>query len=92
MGGDGSMIQVQDQTLTPEHIVNSYRSVFREVHGRDPHVRHMGGQWYDVSGEMVHRLALLTEISRLSDIVRRQRSSRTDRNVINRIIARLRGL
>lgn len=85
-------MQSDDQTLTPYHITTSYRSVFRQLHGCDPHIRHMGGQWYDVNGEMVHRLALMTEISRLSDIVRRQRRTNTDKSMIQRLIGRLRGL
>jgi hypothetical protein len=82
-----------DITLTPEWIVNEYEAAYRKVHGYDPRIRHIGGQWYYIGGETVHRVALLTETARLRDIVKQQNPfSSPNRGMISRLIARLRGI
>ena len=82
-----------DVTLTPQQMVDDYESAYRKVHGQDPRVRHIGGQWYYVGGETIHRLALLTETARLRDIARQQNPfSSPTRGMITRLIARLRGI
>jgi hypothetical protein len=57
-----------------------------------PTVRHLGGQWYYVNGETLHRVALMTETKRLRDLVKSQRQASAERNVITRLIAKLRGI
>lgn len=79
-----------DPTLTPQLIIEAYTRAFGQVNRRQPNVHHLGGQWYYVNGETVHRLALMAETARLRDLVKQQRS--TDRGVINRLIAKLRGI
>lgn len=82
-----------DQTLTPNIIVESYESAYWKVYGRDPRVHHLGAQWYAVNGETVHRLSLMTEIGRLRDEAQRQKPfPAPNRSMINRLISRLRNL
>jgi len=84
----------RQKTLTPQQIVQDYSHIFGRVYGREPSVLHLGGPWYEVNGETVHRLALLTEIERLRMLAPPPppRRAVTDRGVINRLIAKLRGI
>ena len=80
-----------DPTLTPDIIVTSYERAYRQVYGHDPRIRHVGGQWYYVGDETVHRITLLTEIQRLRSQVQEQSPYATpNRSMIQRLIARLR--
>lgn len=81
-----------DPTLTPELIIHGYVRAYRKVYGRDPRIRHIGGQWYYVSGETVHRVSLLHETLRLHQLAPQASSYATpNRGMIQRLIARLRG-
>ncbi len=82
----------RDATLTPQIIAAAYERAFREVYGRDPQIRHVGGQWYYINGETVHRFALLNEITRLREQAQQQQRSKADKGMIHRLIARLRGI
>lgn len=87
------MIQQQTDTLTPKVLIDGYERAFARVYGRPPSIQHVGGQWYYVNGETVHRLALIAEIGRLREQAQRApRYQPEDRSVIQRLIARLRGL
>ncbi|MBI1281967.1 MAG: hypothetical protein GC179_27830 [Anaerolineaceae bacterium] len=88
-------------TLTPQYIVDSFQSAYRQVYGRDAQVVHMFAEWYTVNGETVHRMTLFSETSRLRELVRVQQSQQTqrpqprpaaDRSMVQRLIARLRGV
>lgn len=80
-------------TLTPQIIIESYQRAFQQVHGHhQPGVIHVGGQWYRVGGELIHRITLLQEITRLSEIAQRKTFPNTDKNLIQRLIFKLRGL
>lgn len=79
-------------TLTPQIIIESYQRAFQQVHGHQPGVIHVGGQWYRVGGELIHRVTLLQEITRLSEIAQRQTLPRTDKSLIQRLIFKLRGM
>jgi hypothetical protein len=79
-------------TLTPRQIVESFFRAYKLVHNREAHVTHISGDWYRVNGEIVHRITLLGEISRLHHLAQRQRLINADRSVVQRLIARLRGL
>lgn len=82
-----------DPTLTPDIIVENYERAYRRVHGRDAQIRHIGGQWYYISGETVHRITLLAEIMRLRELARRENPYEPPtRSMIQRLIARLRGI
>ena len=80
----------KDVTLTPQIIAESYERIYLEVNGVPATIRHVGGQWYYVNGETVHRFTLITEISRLQEVAEHQRRERADRSMIHRLIARLR--
>jgi hypothetical protein len=82
----------RDATLTPQIIIEHFERAYREVHGHDGAARHIGGQWYYVNGETVHRFALLKEIARLRELAQHQRRKQTDRSIITRLIAKLRGI
>jgi hypothetical protein len=81
-----------DTTLTPQMIVDHYERAYRRVHGAEPRARHIGGQWYYVSGETIHRLALMAETARLNDLARQRSFATPTRSIINRLISRLRGI
>lgn len=87
------MIRQQDDTLTPQVIIDGYERAYERVYGRLPSAQHVGGQWYYVNGETVHRMALMAEIGRLREqAAQRKRFQPEDRNMIQRLIARLRGI
>ncbi len=82
-----------DPTLTPDIIVEGYERAYRRIHGREPQIRHIGGQWYYVAGETVHRITLLAEIMRLRELAHRENPYEApNRSMIQRLIARLRGI
>lgn len=78
-------------TLTPQEILEHYQRAYRQVHGQEAHVIHMFAEWYQINGEMVHRLTLFGEISRLRGLAQQQRLAKTDKSIVQRLIARLRG-
>lgn len=80
-----------DPTLPPRYVCENYRRAYNVVNGREPAVRYMGNHWYNVNGEIVYRSTLMEEIARLRNMAQRQRVPQ-DRNVIQRLIARLRSL
>ncbi|MAS37028.1 MAG: hypothetical protein CL610_23715 [Anaerolineaceae bacterium] len=83
----------KDKTLTPELIINGYERAYRKVYGRDPRIRHIGGQWYYINGETVHRMTLMSEIVRLNDLAKQQSPyAKPTRSMVQRLIARLRGI
>ena len=81
-----------DPTLTPELIIHGYVRAYRKLYGREPRIRHIGGQWYYVGGETVHRVSLLNETLRLHQLAPQQSSyAAPNRGMIQRLISRLRG-
>ncbi len=81
-----------DATLSPQLIVESYQRAYKHVHGRTPQVHHQFGEWYQVGSEIVPRSTLLAEVARLRSIAQKQRLQSTDKSLVNRLIARLRGI
>ena len=87
------MMVADDPTLPPRYVVENYRRAYTVINGREPFVRYMGNHWYNVNGETVHRSTLMEEIARLRNLSQRQTiTTKTDKNVIHRLIARLRSL
>lgn len=86
------LLTVEDGATPPRYVVENYRIAYVSAHGREPAVRYMGNHWYYVNGETVHRLTLLEEIGRLRSMPPKQPFRRTDRNVVQRLIDRLRAL
>jgi hypothetical protein len=82
------MVAQENATLTPQVIADNFRRAFHKVNGREPQIRHLGGPWYYVNGETVHRVALMAEITRLRDLVRRPDTA--DKSMIQRLIDKLR--
>lgn len=82
------MVTQENATLTPQLIADNYSRAFEKVNGRRPHIRHLGGPWYYINGETVHRVAVLAEITRLRDLVRRPNMG--DKGMIQRLIDKLR--
>ena len=84
---------VDDPTLPPRYVVENYRRAYAVVNGREPFVRYMGNHWYNVNGETVHRSTLMEEIARLrNQSQRRINVGKTEKSVIQRLIARLRSI
>jgi len=52
----------------------------------------MGGYWYKVNGEIVHRTTLIQEITRLRELRRQQYKQKLDGNVLSRLIRKLRAV
>lgn len=77
---------------TPQLIVESYIRAYYDVHGREPHVRHIGGQWYYLNGETVHRVAIFNEIKHLRETAQYQQRIQTQKSIIQRLIVKLRGI
>ena len=83
----------EDPTLTPDVIVSSYERAYRKVYGRTPRIRHVGGQWYYIGDETVHRVTLMAEIVRLRHQAREQSPyAPPTRSMVQRLISRLRSL
>jgi hypothetical protein len=80
-----------DATLAPTHIMDNYRRAYKQVHGKEPHVTHVFAEWYQVNGETVHRITLFGEITRLRGIAQKQRLASTDKSLVQKLIAKLRG-
>lgn len=85
-------IVLEETALPPRHAMEYYRRAYKGVHGREPAVRYAGNYWYFVNNEAVHHGVLIQEIARLRDLSQKQTLLTADKNVIHRIIARLRGL
>lgn len=79
-----------DTTLSPQSIIEGYCRAYQQVYGRQPQIMHVFAEWYQVNGEMVHRVAIFGEITRLLDLYKRQRAQKTDKSMIQRLIAKLR--
>lgn len=86
-----AMITRDEPISAPQIILEAYQRAFRQVNGYEPHIRHLGGHWYQVNGETVHRTFLMVEISRLRDLAQRQRPT-PDKSIIQRLIGKLRGI
>ena len=84
----------ENATLTPMSLVTSYERAYRMATGRAPRVRHIGGQWYYINGETVHRVALMAETVRLQHMAQDRNPFNVipTRSLINRLISRLRTL
>ncbi len=81
-----------DPTLTPQNIVDNFCRAYELVNGSKPQIFHISAEWYRVNGEIVHRLTLLNEITRLRGFAQQQRLAKTDKTVIQRLISKLRGI
>ena len=86
------MVTYDDPSLPPRYIVEGYRKVYQRVHDREPQCRYIGNHWYNVNGETVHRATLMDEIARLRALARKPTAINAEKSVIQRLIARLRGL
>lgn len=82
----------EEPVHSPQAIVEHYRQAFLRVHHREPLVRYMGNHWFYVNGETVHKAVLIGEIDQLQDLARKQLIFKAERSVVQRLIARLRGL
>jgi hypothetical protein len=76
--------------IKPEHVIMGYTRFYHEVYGRKPSVRHLGGNWYQVNGEIVFHRALILEIEHLRLIARKKRQP--EKSLVTRLINRLRNL
>jgi hypothetical protein len=79
-------------TLSPNTIMEHYCRAYKMVHGNQPHITHISAEWYEVNGETVHRITLFGEITRLRGLAQQQRLAKTDKSLVQRLIARLRGV
>lgn len=87
-------ISHNEVTLSPFDIAEAYRESFKTLYGKDVDVQYIYNKWYTVNGETVHRITLMQEITRLQGLIRLRNQSmpRRDKNMVNRLISRLRGL
>ncbi|MEO1443097.1 MAG: hypothetical protein AAFV33_22030 [Chloroflexota bacterium] len=76
--------------VTPEEITGHYERLFKMFYGKQPRIRHMSGDWYQVNGEIVHRDLVEAEIDHLKTLCRKHR--RVEQNVVKKLIARLRNM
>jgi hypothetical protein len=85
-------IDQSEATSSAVHIVEDYGRAYQLAYGQKPRVRYMGNQWFNINGQMVHRSFLESETTRLTGMARARHRSHTDKNVVSRIIAKLRAL
>ncbi|NDJ61762.1 MAG: hypothetical protein GYB67_11595 [Chloroflexi bacterium] len=85
---DGTQI---DQTQTPEFILQEYNRCCRAVYGAENQVHYMGYGWYQVNNEVVHRMVILGEIQRLTELIAQARQPVTSapKSVVKRLIDKL---
>jgi hypothetical protein len=76
--------------ITPKNLTKGYRHFYQRVHGKAPHIRHMGGQWYNINGEIVHHRTLMEEVQRLRKLSRQ--FNQPEKRLLVRVIERLRRL
>lgn len=76
--------------IKPKNMIDGYRHYYKQLHGRKPQIRHMGGQWYNVNGEIVHHSTLMQEIQHLRKLVRQRKQP--EKRLLVRVIERLRNL
>lgn len=88
--GVQTIMAVREETLTPQDIAEGYMRSYHALHGRQPRVRHMGGLWYEVNGEIVHRSTLLNQMNHLRSMTHKRRMP--EKSLIMRVISRVRGL
>jgi hypothetical protein len=79
-----------EKELTHTEIIQNYARAYKLVNNREPHIMHLTAEWYRVNGEIVHRLTLLGEITRLRHLAQKQKMINADKSVIQRLIAKLR--
>ncbi|MFO7321031.1 MAG: hypothetical protein DIU68_004830 [Chloroflexota bacterium] len=87
-----TMLTYDDPTIPPRYIVDGYRKAYQSVHAREPQCRYIGNHWYIVNGETVHRAMLIDEIARLRSLMPAPKPPNAEKSVIQRLIAKLRGL
>jgi hypothetical protein len=82
-----------DQTLTSHVIEQAFIAAFMNLYQQTPQVRHVGGQWYYVNGETVHRFALMEQTALLESMYNeRQAQERSRKSIVHRLISRLRAI
>lgn len=81
-----------DPTIPPREIIASFKFAYQKVNNCDPIIVYRGNHWYIVNGEAVHRAMVLREIARLRSMAQRQTLRNTDRSILTRLIAKLRGM
>lgn len=81
-----------DKTLTPQDIAEGYMRSYYQLHGRQPKVQHMGGYWYRINGEVVHRSTLVHEIINLRQLIKEQKKSGLPKGIIQRLITRIKAI
>lgn len=88
------MLTYDDPTIPPRYIVEGYRKAYKSIHEREPQCRYIGNHWYNVNGETVHRAMLMDEIARLRSLIPAPppKPAGAEKSVIQRLIAKLRGL
>lgn len=81
-----------DPTLPPREIVESFKLAYAKVNNCNPQIAYRGNHWYMVNGEAVHRAMVIREIARLRAMSQRQTLRQTDKSILTRLIAKLRGM
>ncbi len=82
----------ENASVNPQYVMDAFHRAYYLVHKRDPQIAHLFDDWYQVNGETIHRLTLFHEITRLRDLAQKHRLASADKTVVQRLIARLRGL
>lgn len=91
MAVDFDTIHPNEVTLTPDAIIEHYSRAFYGVHQQSPDACYLGNGWYQINGEIVHRITLFLEIGRLRELeTERKRVAKS--SIVKRLIGKLRGL
>jgi hypothetical protein len=85
-------VYADDPGVTPREIIETFRSAYKLVNACDPVIVYRGNQWFIVNGEAVHRAMVIREIARLRGLAQKQTMKQTDKSILTRLIAKLRGM
>lgn len=79
-------------SIVVEQVIKEYAHFFCMVYGRDPAAHYVRDGWYRINGEFVHHHVLLQQIDNLRHLARRKRMHESNKNAIQRLIEKLRGM
>jgi hypothetical protein len=85
-------VYADDPSIPPREIIETFKLAYSKVNSCDPIIVYRGNQWFIVNGEAVHRQMVIREIARLRGLAQKQTLRHADKGIINRLIAKLRGM
>jgi hypothetical protein len=82
---------MSQQTISTEMIIKEYAHFFQMVYGKQPVAHYLRDGWFRINGEFVRYEWITQEVENLRHLARRKRMNQSNKNAIQRLIAKLRG-